>query len=337
MMSKALNELLPPLSLGRQTTSLILPSRISALLPTHCGRLTRPRLFPSTPVSQRGVPLTSFHTAPTPLSHAFLCFIWLQSGNHPVTYYMYNIYLLTCLNTVFATEIMLYGKDPVPVSWCLFQGTQKCLSDWKSSINIFWLLDKRSPGPWLLQPASDHVPSSERPLQVASSNQAGDAFGRNRADTELNSWTRKDQKGLKEGPGEQGRWGKTECAVWVVKGNHGWEASTLLTMCSFHQGHFLSLLPPFLLCRLLMSEGQSITSLSPGTTLPNVETSQSPNIQTSLCPPIPQLHTFQTPVYIISSTSGLFEKMHPSSLLNKSLSESISHSVVSSSLRPHGL
>lgn len=169
-------------------------------------------------------PVTSFHTAPTPLSHIFLCFIWLQSGNHHVTYDMYNIYLFTCLNTVFATEIMLYGNDPVPASCCLFQGTRKCLSDWKSSINIFWLLDIRSPGPWLLQPGSNHVPSSEMPLQVASPNQAGDTFGRNRADTELNSWTRKDQKGLKEGPGEQGQWGKTEFAVSVIKGNRGWEA-----------------------------------------------------------------------------------------------------------------
>lgn len=193
MTSKALNELLPPLSLGHQTTSLI-----PALQPHHIPLTVAGSLFLDSFLQHQFLSevsaLTSFHTAPTPLSHVFLCFIWIQSGNHPVTYYMYNIYLLTCLNTVFATEIKLYGNDPIPVSWRLFQGTRKCLSDWKSSINIFWLLDTRSPGPWLLQPASDHVPSSEMPLQVASSNQAGDAFGRNRADTELNSWTRKDQK-----------------------------------------------------------------------------------------------------------------------------------------------
>ena len=67
--------------------------------------------------------------------------------------------------------------------------------------------------------------------QVASPNLAGNAFGRNRADTELNAWTRKDQQGLKEGPGKQGRWGKAEFAVWVTKGNHGWEAPTVLVKC----------------------------------------------------------------------------------------------------------
>ena len=76
--------------------------------------------------------------------------------------------------------------------------------------------------------------------------------------------------------------------------------------------------PSFSVLYLLISEGQSMKYLTPGTTLPNVEISQAQNILTSLFPLISQLHTFQTPVYIISSTSVLFEKMHRSSLLNKS-------------------
>ena len=75
MTSKALNELLPPLSLGHQTTSLILPSRISALLPTHCGASLVLDSFLQHQFLSEVSALTSFHTAPTPLSHAFLCFI----------------------------------------------------------------------------------------------------------------------------------------------------------------------------------------------------------------------------------------------------------------------
>ena len=158
MTSKALNELLPPLSLGHQTTSLIASLQPHHVPLTVASSLFRDSLLKHLLLSEAS-PATSFHIAPTPLAHIFLGFIWLQSGNHPVTYDMYNIYSFTCLNSIFATEIMLCRNDPVLISGCLFQGSRKCLSVWKSSINISWLLDKRSLEPWLLhQPATMSAP-----------------------------------------------------------------------------------------------------------------------------------------------------------------------------------
>ena len=125
----------------------------------------------------------------------------------------------------------------------------------------------------------------------------------------------KGQQGLQEGSGEQGQQGKTEFAVWVIKRNSWWEALTFLPE-PFFSPRPLSLFPPSLFCSHLTSESQSITNLIPGTTIPNVEASQSWNTPTSEFPPIPQLHTFQTPIYI-SSTSVLLKEMHSSALLNK--------------------
>ena len=74
MTSKALNELLPPLSLGHQTTSLI-----AALQPHHVPLTVASSLFHASLLKHlllsEASPATSFHTAPTPLAHIFLGFI----------------------------------------------------------------------------------------------------------------------------------------------------------------------------------------------------------------------------------------------------------------------
>ena len=190
-----------------------------------------------------------------------------------------------------------------------------CLAVCRSSINICWLLNLKSPGPWFPPPSSDHVPSSEEPSQVASPNRGGNTFGRNRADMELHSWAREGAAGATR---RIWRTGSTRqnwvCSLGyqkkqLVRGSHFPPWAVLFTKATLS-------FPPSLFCSHLTSESQSITNLIPGTTIPNVEASQSWNTPTSEFPPIPQLHTFQTPIYI-SSTSVLLKEMHSSALLNK--------------------
>lgn len=192
-----------------------------------------------------------------------------------------------------------------------------CPAVCRSSINICWLLNLKSPEPWFPPPFSDHVPSSEVPSQVASPNWGGNTFAGIGQTWNSIHGLEKQQQGLQEGPGEQGQQGKTEFAVWVIKRNSWWEALTFLPELFFSpRPLLLSLFPPSLFCSHMTSESQSITNLIPGTTIPSVEAGQSWNTPTSEFPPIPQLHTFQTPIYI-SSTSVLFKEMPSSALLNK--------------------